>query len=95
MFSYIIQACSGPDDAGNIRLVDGTSIQEGRLEVCSNGKWMTVCDSNFNVADALVVCRQLGLSTPSTSVLISRSSLVICGQLSFMTQPIHTCTENT
>ena len=58
-------ACSNPEDNGNIRLVDGHSIREGRLEMCMNGRWGTVCDNQFDRADALVVCRQLGFSTPS------------------------------
>ena len=64
----LLSACSGPEDNGNIRLVDGYSIREGRLEICMNGKWGTVCDNEFDTADALVVCRQLGFSTPSEKI---------------------------
>ncbi len=46
---------------GDIRLVDGVSLGEGRLEVCINGSWSTVCDNEFDLDDATVVCRQLGL----------------------------------
>lgn len=44
----------------DIRLVGGTSPQEGRVEVCYGGAWGTVTDFDFNIADARVVCRQLG-----------------------------------
>ena len=38
----------------------GVSSYEGRLEICYNNQWGTVCDNYFNSTDARVVCRQLG-----------------------------------
>ncbi|XP_069120541.1 galectin-3-binding protein B-like [Argopecten irradians] len=49
-------------DEGALRLVDGPSELEGRLEVFHEGQWGTICDDGFNMDDARVACRQLGYS---------------------------------
>ena len=46
---------------GEVRLVGGASNVSGRVEICHNRAWATVCNRLWRVEDATVVCRQLGL----------------------------------
>ena len=45
---------------GEVRLVDGSGPHEGRVEVCINEAWGTVCSNGWSNTDANVVCKQLG-----------------------------------
>ena len=45
---------------GDVRLVGSSNQYEGRVEVCINDQWGTVCDDSWGTTDATVICRQLG-----------------------------------
>ena len=48
---------------GSIRLVGGQVPNEGRVEICLNRRWGTVCDNSWDSLDAQVACRQLCYSS--------------------------------
>ena len=60
---------------GDIRLTDGSTEYEGRVEVCINGVWGSVCDHGWDSNDASVVCKQLGYQGKLTHLLYLTISL--------------------
>ena len=51
---------SGTCSNGAVRLADGLTKFEGRVEICNNNRWGGVCGRSWDASEATVVCRQLG-----------------------------------
>ncbi|XP_064397201.1 scavenger receptor cysteine-rich domain superfamily protein-like [Halichondria panicea] len=63
----IVQCQPADCDNGEVRLVSGDTCNEGRVEVCMNGRWGTVCNNTPELAGA--VCSQLGFSPERATVV--------------------------
>ena len=53
---------------GDIRLQGGNSTF-GRVEICINNIWGTVCDDQWGTQDAMVACTQLEHSTTNAKIM--------------------------
>ncbi|KAK2489015.1 hypothetical protein MC885_004065 [Smutsia gigantea] len=53
---------------GDMRLANGDSANEGRVEIFYRGQWGTVCDNLWDLTDASVVCRALGFENATDAL---------------------------
>ncbi len=47
-------------ESGDIRLTGSSVSNGGRIEICINNAWGTICGEGWDVTNANIVCAQLG-----------------------------------
>ncbi|XP_041484627.1 deleted in malignant brain tumors 1 protein-like [Lytechinus variegatus] len=60
---FLATSARAQTEGANVRLVDGSASNEGRVEVYANERWGTVCDDSWDDTDATVVCQSLGFES--------------------------------
>ena len=55
----------------SLRLVGGYTL--GRIEICKNGEWGTICSDGWDNTDAGVACRQLGFKAEGIAIQFSNT----------------------
>ncbi|XP_013413091.1 deleted in malignant brain tumors 1 protein-like [Lingula anatina] len=72
IFIVLLVSLQGPEGVqgqadGDIRLKDGDTQYQGRVEIYHNGEWRRVCEEGWGLNDAKVACRQLGYEGTHTA----------------------------
>ena len=70
IFNYCLDCTDG-----EIRIVNGSTALQGRVELCVNRNWGTICDAGWGAPEASVVCRQLGFSPTGKHSYITNNNM--------------------
>lgn len=70
IFNVTVSSQFASCENGDIRLAEGSHTYEGRVELCVNNAWGTVCDDHWDVLEGNLVCRQLGFQPFGKMILI-------------------------
>ena len=62
--------CAEACISGTIRLSGSPFVNQGRVEICVNGIWGTICPDYWDNIDAAVVCHQLGYLGTGNALLL-------------------------
>ena len=63
---------------GEVRITGDTSPTIGRIEMCINSSWRTICGESWDDRAASVVCRQLGRSPHGKVFILILSTFCSC-----------------
>lgn len=78
MMDYCFNLDSGAEagncSEGSLRLTGGSALV-GRLEICINNAWGTICETQFESSELNVACSQLGGTGTALGQLSCFSSL--------------------
>ena len=59
-----------PDNPYPVQLIDGETVNEGRLQIYYNNQWGTVCDDHWTISEATVICHSLGFPGPDPNAFL-------------------------
>ncbi len=63
LYTHLPTGC----EEGALRLIGEGRAWEGRVELCHEDRWGTICNEQWDTQDASVVCRQLGYAATGNS----------------------------
>lgn len=72
IYSSISGGSTDQESSLPVRLADGPNTRSGRVEIKYNGAWGTICDDEWDVNDAGVICRSLGYPGADQAILRGR-----------------------
>ena len=63
MTVWLCSVSDSCDARGKVRLRGGAIPSEGRVELCLNKTWGSICTDSWDINNAAVVCNQLGFAS--------------------------------